>query len=215
MIRHFISRIHYPLLFIIFATIGHASLLTNGSFEDTDASTSPFFIRNASNTPGWTHILDGVDLIHNSYTQPGLPVLVDASDGMQFLDMNQASVLGGIEQIVSAILGSTYRLDLDTTAWATNSIPGTIGYQLYDPTSSNVLASGSFSDSRGGAWVSRSIQATAVSSQIGVRIQGLAANQAGMGLDNVRLNEVVSVPEPSEYVLVFSVLVSLIIIRRK
>lgn len=39
--------------------------------------------------PGWTQFADGVDLVHNNYDQPGLPVLVDASDGVQFLDMNQ------------------------------------------------------------------------------------------------------------------------------
>ena len=54
----------------------------------------------------------------NNDTQ-GPPVLVDASDGVQFLDMNQAGVLGGLFQVVAATVGNSYHLTLDTTAWAT------------------------------------------------------------------------------------------------
>jgi len=169
------------------------NLLLNGSFEAVDASASPFFIRSLSSTPGWTQILDGVDLIHNTYSQTPT-VLLEAHDGVQFLDMNQFSVLGGIEQVVTATPGFLYRLDLVAAAWAENSIGGTIGYQLYDPDSMDVLATGSFTDSVGGVWTGRALEAAAISSQMGVRIQGLAATQAGMGLDDVRLT---AVPEPS------------------
>jgi len=178
-----------------------ANLLLNGSFEAVDASASPFFIRSFASTPGWTQFGDGVDLIHNNYTQAPT-VLVEASDGVQFLDMNQAGALGGIEQVVTALTGVSYRLELDTAAWATNAIGGTIGYQLFDPTTSAILAQGSYTDSVGGTWVLRSLDGVATSSQIGVRIQGLARNQAGMGLDNVRLNAVnAAVPEPSSLAL--------------
>lgn len=177
------------------ALTAHANLLTNPSFEAVDASASPYYIRSLASTPGWTQFLDGVDLIHNDYTQPP-PVLVDASDGVQFLDMNQTGALGGLYQEVAATPGWTYELRLDTAAWATNAIPGTIGYELYDPTSLAVLASGSYSDSIGGAWITRSLSAAATSGSIGVRIQGLAAAQAGMGLDNVRL-VVATIPEPA------------------
>jgi hypothetical protein len=121
-------------------------------------------------------------------------VLLDASDGVQFLDMNQLGSLGGIEQVVVASVGAGYRLDLDTAAWAQNAIGGTIGYELYDPRTAAVLASGSFTDPVGGVWNTRTLQAQATYSLIGVRIQGLVATQAGMGLDNVRLTVV---PEPS------------------
>jgi|GEM_PF-3450036 len=176
----------------------HAQTLLNGSFEAVDASAPPFYLRSPDSTPGWTQIGDGVDLLHNNYEQPTLPVLVDASDGVQFLDLNQLGALGGVEQVVgSVIAGATYRLQLDATAWATNSIGGTIGYALFDPTSNLILASGSFTDNVGGTWTTLSLDAVATSDQIGVRIQGLAAQQAGMGLDNVRLNAVTAVPEAS------------------
>jgi len=169
------------------------NLLINGSFEANQLTAadngcgSAWCERSFSSTPGWTQILDGVDLINNNYQQASAPVLVHASDGVQFLDMNQAGVLGGIEQVVTVNVGTNYRLTLDTCAWATNSVPGTIGYELYDPASSAVLDSGSFTDSVGGTWVTRTLEAVAISSSIGVRIQGLAANAAGMGLDHVVL----------------------------
>lgn len=192
----------------------HANLLTNPSFEAVDASASPFFIRSFASTPGWTQFLDGVDLIHNSYTQAPA-VLVDASNGVQFLDMNQGGVLGGIQQIVTATTGINYRLELDATAWATNARGGTLGYQLFDPTSTAILAQGSFTDPTGGVWVGRSLEAVATSSQIGVRIQGIAATQAGMGLDNVRLNAV-TVPEAGPLSLVsIGGLLLLPVIRRR
>ena len=170
------------------------NLLVNGSFEAVDASASPFYIRSFSSTPGWTRFGDGVDLINNTYDQPGLPVLVDASDGVNFLDMNQAGSAGGIYQTVGAAIGEQFHLSLDATAWATNSLGGTIGYEIYDPLSNSVLASGSFTDATGGSWATRTLDAAAISAPSGVRIQELATRHAGMGLDNVVLTT--AVPEP-------------------
>jgi hypothetical protein len=169
------------------AAPAHANLLTNGSFEAFQITGAPWFARSFSSTPGWTQYGDGVDLIHNNYTQ-GPAVLVDASDGVQFLDMNQAGAIGGLFQVVGATAGTTYNLSLDATAWATNARGGTIGYQLYDPTSNAVLAGGSFTDPTGGTWVRRTLSAAATSNQ--------------MGLDNVVLNA--AVPEPASWALMIS-----------
>ena len=91
------TRIHTLALTLLSITTSAsaANLLTNSSFEAVDASAPPYYIRSFASTPGWTQFLDGVDLIHNNYTQ-GPAVLVHASDGVQFLDMNQAGVLGGL-----------------------------------------------------------------------------------------------------------------------
>ena len=196
------TRIHTLALTLLSITTSAsaANLLTNSSFEAVDASAPPYYIRSFASTPGWTQFLDGVDLIHNNYTQ-GPAVLVHASDGVQFLDMNQAGVLGGLFQVVAATVGNSYHLTLDTTAWATNAIGGTLGYELYDPASNTVLASGSYTDTVGGTWISRSLNAVAISGSIGVRIQGLAATQAGMGLDNVVLT---AVPEPGSTALLLA-----------
>jgi hypothetical protein len=172
-----------------------ANLLINGSFEATVVTAAdscqgyPWCLRSFTSTPGWTQFLDGVDLISNNYKTnfaAGV-ILVDASDGVQFLDSNQAGALGGVYQEVPATAGATYTVHLDTTAWGNNTIGGTLGYELYDPSSTTVLASGSYTDKVGGAWITRTLSAKATSSTIGVRIQGLVAIQAGMAIDNVIL----------------------------
>ena len=63
-----------------------SSLLQNGSFEQTEVTGEPWFVRSFSSLPGWTQTGDGVDLVHNNYTQ-GPAVLVDAEDGVQFLTL--------------------------------------------------------------------------------------------------------------------------------
>jgi hypothetical protein len=197
------------------AALPAASLLTNGSFEAVDASASPYFIRSFTSTPGWTQYLDGVDLIHNNYTQ-GPPVLVSAFDGVQFLDMNQAGSLGGLYQQVAATAGTTYRLTLETAAWAQNSIGGTIGYDLYDPSSATTLATGSYTDRVGGTWISRQLDAVATGNQIGVRIYGVVATQAGIGLDNVGLQALgANTPEPGTFGLLTLACAGLLTLRRR
>jgi hypothetical protein len=174
-----------------------ANLLINGSFEARVLTAADncqgytWCLRSSDSVPGWTQYLDGVDLLHNSYVQPavGTEVLVDASNGVQFVDMNQTSSLGGLYQVVSATPGAIYTLHLDTTAWAKNALGGTLGYELYDPSSNTVLASGEYKDSVGGTWITRTLSAAATSSQIGVRIRALVTTQAGMGLDNVILGQ--------------------------
>lgn len=187
-----------------------ANLLINGSFETRVVMASDlcqggaWCVRDFASTPGWTQIFDGVDLVNNNYVQaPGFEVLVDASDGINFLDMNQANAIGGIEQTVGATIGQVFTLSLDTTAWARNAIGGIIGYELYNPGDGSILASGSYQDDVGGTWITRTLSAAATSSSIGVRIRGIRATQAGMGVDNVALtaSDVGAVPEPATWTM--------------
>ena len=198
-----------------------ANLLVNGSFEarvvtfaDTCAVTNEHFcVRDPSflSTPGWTQFGDGVDLINNNYSDAGgnpYPnVLNYASDGVNFLDMNQLGSLGGVFQVVGATAGQAFNLSLDTSAWATNGIGGTIGYELYDPGSNAILASGIYTDNVGGTWINRTLSANATSNQIGVRIQALFSTQAAPGLDNVILTATPltgGVPEPASWALMIA-----------
>jgi len=115
-----------------------ANLLVNGSFEDFASTNPPLYSdRNIDSTPGWTQILAGVDLMHNLQTYS----VIDASDGLQFLDLNKSVVRsnGGIYQTVAATSGTTYSLTLDSVAWYPTSRGGSLRYELYDPVSATFL----------------------------------------------------------------------------
>jgi len=211
MMRRCYSALFASACLLLGASSASASnLLTNGSFEERVVTANdvcnpggPWCVRDVLSTPGWTQYGDGVDLIHNNYVQAEpLPVLVDASDGVNFLDMNQASTLGGLFQVVNAIAGANYTLSLDVTAWVVNGIGGKVGYDLYNPYTNTVLNSGSFTETeRNTTWDTVSISALADADKIGVRIYGIQATQAGMGVDNVVLTGDGAVPEPATWAM--------------
>lgn len=211
-----------PLLLTGLGTSQAASnLLVNPSFElpaltaaDTCDGGTPWCLKGALNTPGWTQFGDGVSLIHNNYLGgANPPILVLASTGTQYLDMNQTGGnAGGILQSVAASAGQQYALSLDVAAWATNAIGASVAYALYDPGSNAVLDSGSFVASVGGIWTTRTVIATAISTSIGVRIEGIFSPQAAIGVDNVVLS---AVPEPASPVLLLAGLIATAIARRR
>jgi len=192
-----------------------SSLLTNGSFEEVAVTADPWFVRDFNSLPGWTQYLDGVDLIHNNYTQPNpIPVLVDAQDGVQFLDMNAAGQNGGIYQDVAATIGNTYHLTLYTAGWVTNGLDAQIGYDLYDLDNNTVLASGSNANTEG-AWTLRELTAVATGNTLRVRIYNTYASQAGSGLDNVQLTDISEAPEPATFGLIGLGAIGILAVRRR
>jgi hypothetical protein len=203
------------LLPLLISAMGGAqaqvNLLVNPSFElpaltaaSTCDSGTPWCLKGTANTPGWTQTGNGVSLIHNNYlggVNP--PILVTASNGVQYLNLAQVgNQNGGIFQTVAATAGLPYRLSMDFSAWATNAIGASASYALYDPGTSAILGSGAFTASVGnGLWTTQTLVANATSSSIGVRIQGTFAPQAAMGLDSVVLT---AVPEPQTYALLLA-----------
>lgn len=188
------TRFIPAILLLAAAGTLQAGLLTNGSFEQNAITASPWYARSFSSLPGWTQYADGVDVIHNNYVQSP-SVLTDAQDGVQFLDMNQASLNGGVYQVVTVTPGTTYRLTLYVADWASNGVDAQVTYSLYNPGDNTTLNSAVFGAPVSGQWYLRTLEATATSSQLGVRIYGSYATQAGAGVDNVSLD--VASPEPS------------------
>jgi hypothetical protein len=181
------------------------NLLTNGSFElpaltvnDTCDGGTPWCLKGTGNAPGWSVALNGVTVIHNNYRLGNPSVLVAASNGVQYLDMNQTGGQNGaIYQFVAVTPGQRYRLSLDVAAWATNAIGATVEYALTDPISGFALASDSFTASVGGLWTTRTLEVNALQGFLGVSIRSTFAPQAAIAVDNVRLTAVTTtVPEP-------------------
>jgi hypothetical protein len=199
------------------------NLLTNGSFElpaltvnDTCDSGTPWCLKGTNNAPGWSVTGNGVTVIHNNYLNGNPSVLVQASHGVQYLDLNQAGgANGSIYQFVAVTVGQRYQLSMDFSAWATNAVGATVAYELTDPMSGLPLDNGSFTASVGGVWTTRTLEATAISGFLGVSIRSTFAPQAAMAVDNVRLSAVTTVPEPQTMAMMLVGLVAMVVVRRR
>ena len=190
-------RPHLALISLSVLTTGVQGVtLVNASFEADDASGSPYYIRSATVPSGWTQFADGVDLIHDTYTQAPA-VLVSSHTGSQFLDLNQAAAGGGLYQDVAVQSGQTYRLSFYTAQWATNS-SGNINYQLINPANAQVLATNLFNVAGSSGWVERTVEATAISNTLRIQFFSSGESQAAPALDSVSLTVV---PEPSAAIM--------------
>jgi hypothetical protein len=202
-----ITRLITAAVLAAAAVPASANLLVNGDFEADDASAAPYFLRQIPT--GWSAVpgLDIVDIIETNYTQPGpIPVLLDPQSGAQFIDLNGASLIGGIRQTVSGLTpGALLTLSLYAGQWVTNSTigvsPASLTYSLRDVTTTAALASGSFTTDRP-AWTLLTLTAAAPSSgSVRVQIETAFTLQAGPGLDNVSLTAAGGVPEPASWAL--------------
>lgn len=182
-----------------------ANLVINGSFEADNASNSPFVLRQIPT--GWVAIpgFDVVDITHNDYTQPpSIPVLLDAQQGVQFIDLNGASTIGGMRQTVTGLTpGARLLFSLHAGQWVTNSTfngsPASLGYSLFDASTNALLGTGSFVTDTP-VWTLRTLNALApLSGSLLIDIRTTFTNQAGPGVDNVSLVEIV--PEPASWVM--------------
>jgi hypothetical protein len=202
------NRLHSVVLASVLAFApapSAANLVVNGSFEADDASNIPFFLRQIPN--GWSSIpgYDVVDVIHNDYTQNDpIPVLLDAQHGVQFIDLNGGDLIGGMQQTINGITpGARLLLSLYAGQWVTNSTlngqPASLSYSLIDASNDTLLGTGNFTTDTA-LWTLRTLNAFApVSGSVRVDIRTTFTLQAGPGVDNVSLVEVV--PEPASWAM--------------
>lgn len=93
------------LIFLsFFATISHASLITNGSFEDNEVSSGKWTWMTSDNVNGWSG--SNIEIWNNLNN-------VTAFDGNNFIELNshaEDSVSFSIYQDIETILGEEYSL---------------------------------------------------------------------------------------------------------
>jgi choice-of-anchor C domain-containing protein len=183
---------------LAFGERASADLILNGSFEQASVDPGSSFVTLAGGSAaitGWTVTGDSVDYI-GGYWQP--------SDGARSLDLSGNNA-GGIQQILSTAIGSTYSVLFDLAGNPAGpptikTVEVSAGAQVqdytFDTTATSLSAMG---------WKTMTFQFTATSSTTTLAFASLDATPFGPALDNVRAS-LVSTPEPSTIALAVSAL---------
>jgi hypothetical protein len=210
-----------PLVFLIAGNSDGAQLLVNPGFESpvvTAASTcsgagnAECFSQGAS-LGGWLVVGSGTAsnsmlLLNNSYTEFGGSLHFTSQEGNQNLDLTGPGNLGanGVEQTVSTIAGTAYRLTFwvgnQDSAFAPYTSPSIITLLVNGTTINNYTNSANSSGNVN--WAPFTFDFTAAGSSTTIRFTNATPSDNYAGLDNVSLVDVGSVPEPSTLALVLA-----------
>lgn len=198
------------LVFVLFgwisaAGVAHALPIINGSFQSGPAVGS-FLTVGAGSTAltGWEVFGAGVDIVGTAWI---------SSDGDRSLDLN-ALATGGVRQILDTVIGQAYQVRFDLSRNPAGSAPS---YALdvaagaasetftftATPTTGNML------------WEERLFEFTATSTSTVLEFGSLVGGSGGPALDNVRVDAVLPVPEPSTATLTLVALSGLAVLRKR
>ncbi len=188
------------------SAVGHANLLTNGSFEDTtnfvDQGNDTMSLSVGSTLmPGWT-VAGSHDL---AWIGPTNPFGLTASDGNYFLDLTgyiSGGPFSGVTQTIATHPGATYSLTFDLGSDPTygvqdgvsvsaGSVSGTVFNSTNDGTQHNL-------------WRSESLSFTATGSSTVISLIGDSGDNY-IGLDNVSVVQTsAGTPEPSTWAMMLA-----------
>jgi choice-of-anchor C domain-containing protein len=171
----------------LFATrAGHASLITNGSFENGPIFPSSFadLGPGSSGIAGWTIGGDSVDLVGAAW---------QASNGNFSLDLSGNSA-GSVSQVLTTTAGQSYTILFDLAA--NPSIPNSI--KTVEVSAAATVQDYTFDAANhtptSMGWTTESFVFTATGTSTTLTFTSLVDTPWGPALDNVR-----SVPEPSAF----------------
>jgi hypothetical protein len=195
-----VTRLLGSVVFTAAASLSHASLVTNGSFElgsfggGVNGNESLAIASTAMT--GWTVITDSISWLN------GNAFSLAPFSGDQFLDLtdaNDTGVSGRVTQTIATVAGSNYLL----TRWLGSTT-------LYPSENANAASAGSTTATFTGAaptsfatWTQCYMAFTATGSTTAISLQGAGATgYQFLGLDNVNVELVPGgVPEPGSLAL--------------
>ena len=192
---------------------GAQNLLVNGSFEQFNAD-HPFapggddtqqFLPGSTGILGWT-VTSGTDI---ALTGPTNPYGDFASDGNYSLDLTgyaDGNPFGGVSQTIATVVGQHYRLtfDLGNNVRYENENFGSILLASAGSTSQTFTNLAYDPNLQVETWATETLDFVATGSSTLITLHGGAsgAQQAAIGLDNVRVEAIAGgVPEPASWAL--------------
>jgi hypothetical protein len=199
----------FTFSFALAAVDAHASLITNGSFENTsnsfvgDANHVDALPSGSSAIPGWT-TTNGVP---TAWIENGNPYGISASDGQFFLDLTSYSnvgTYGGVSQSFSTTAGNNYVVTFDLGyGGASGAFRGPVSLRVTAGASSGTFTSAAGSPNPA-VWDHETFHFTAVSGTTQLSLIGLSTTGGEyIGLDHVDVEPGApgTVPEPASCAL--------------
>lgn len=210
-----LARLMLPLctaaLCAVGATAAHASLLANGSFEDTTIfidntgqNTETVSPGDSTSIPGWTVIGNTTIAWIGPLNPFGLTASPNPGGGSYFLDLTGYTPGGGggVQQTIATTVGAQYLLTFDlgssTTFGVQDGVLASAGGISQSFVSSNP-------GNQPNLWQQESLAFTATGSSTVISLLGNLA-QNYIGIDNVAVVETAApaVPEPASWVMLIA-----------
>jgi hypothetical protein len=232
----FVNKILLSVSLIIASTITHASLITNGSFEQTrfaDNSTSVGSVFNTNlhayenKNRAWDvfNYLPGWETSHGNGIELQKNIVTRSQNGSHHVELDShprsASNTTMTQTLSSLTVGADYLLEFYYKPRTNNNNDNGINVFWYDAAidfnigMDAVLATDSTRKLTPN-WAIQSVSFTAKAQSMSLSFAAFGAqNSLGGLIDNVSLEQVTAVPEPSMFILFLTALTLLLVRQRK